>query len=522
MYKILSVEQMRKLDEITINETGINGLVLMENAGKAVVEYITQCITAIDWEKIKNSKKPITIICGKGNNGGDGFVIARQFININIDVNIILLGNENNLSGDAKTNFSILKKMEVEYHTVLSNEDLNNKIKSLLSHSKIIIDAIFGTGFQGEIRGYIKDIIDYTNSLINIVKVAVDVPSGILCNSNKIPKTYFHADYTLTLGLPKLSFVLEPVCHYIGKFAIKNITFPQNKIDSLNSNIYLISKEDIENYIPQKKSFYHKGDSGKVFIIGGSTGLTGAACLTAAASLKSGAGLVTVGCAESLNHIFESKLTECMSYPLNDENGFIIEDAIYKISDFSNKTDIIVFGPGIGRHPRTTKLLSDILKISDKPLLIDADGLYHLTQNDNLQLLKKYKNSVILTPHIKEFSKLVDIPILDILDNKFEILNNFSREYNVITVLKGKFTSITFPNDKIYVINAGNELLATGGTGDVLTGIISGYIALGNDLKNNLTAAVYIHSAIADDLKKYNNNIIASDIIENLKFYPGL
>jgi len=512
MKKKVNAEEMQYLDKISINETGIPSAVLMENAGISVVNFLIK-------KKGKKNlrKKNISIISGKGNNGGDGFVIARHLFNLGCNVNLFILAREEELKGDALTNFLIIKNIGLQYINIIEEQDFNNEVKNKLRHSEIIIDAIFGTGFKGKINGLVKEIILFVNTLEKKLKIAVDVPSGILVNSNEEPETYFKADYTITFGLPKLAFVLEPVCHKIGKLLIKDISIPKTNIEKIKSNIYLINYKDIKKYIPEREKGAHKGSAGKVLIIGGSKGLTGAATLSSEAALKSGAGLVTLACPESLNHIFEVKLTECMTMPIADKDGNLVASDFNKLLEFSEKVDVIVFGPGIGRYSKTTKLLSLILKKFDKPLIIDADGLFHLAIENNLELLKKYRNKIILTPHYMEFSRLSLLNVNEIIKDKFNILNEFSKKYNAIVVLKGKYTSIAIPEKNIYVINVGNELLATGGSGDVLTGIIAGYIAAGKDIENNLLAAVYIHSKIADDYKKKGvKKIIASDIIKAL------
>lgn len=430
MLKIVNSEQMQNLDFETINKCGVSSAVLMENAGRCVVEFLIQKFS------LKNlKKKNISIFSGAGNNGGDGFVVARHLYNMSIPINLFLLSAKEKLTGAALQNFKILENIGVNPYIIQDIESFDEKIKSVIIKSNIFIDAIFGTGLKAYITDFRKNIIEFLNT-IDTFKLSVDVPSGIIINSNEIPETFFKPNYTITFGLPKLSFVLEPVCHYIGKLIIKNISFPKNFIDKIDSNIFLLSKKDILNFIPVRPKNSHKGISGRVLIIGGSPGLTGAAALSAKSALKSGAGLVTLGCSKKLNPVFEIKLTECMTLPLNDSKGYLTEKDFDIIKKFSEKIDVIAFGPGLGRNEKTTELLKLILNEIDKPLIIDADGLYHLSELKDFNLLKKYKSQIIITPHYGEFSRLTDFTLGQILKNKFSVLKKFSTDYNTIVLLK--------------------------------------------------------------------------------------
>jgi ADP-dependent NAD(P)H-hydrate dehydratase / NAD(P)H-hydrate epimerase len=504
MLKIVSAKQMQDLDKITINDCGIPGSVLMENAGKSVVNFILKKFF------VKGCKK-IAVICGSGNNGGDGFVVARYLYNNNIPVIVFVLAEKEKLTGDALCNYKIIERIGVKIKFINETDNFDKYYRQI-KNANIIIDAIFGTGLKGTITGYRKTIIQALNSLQNKIKISVDIPSGIIADSNVIPETYFATDYTITFGLPKLAFFLEPVCHNIGKLFIKDISFPSKYVAKVPSNIFLVNLNDIN--ISKRMPDFHKGNSGKVLVVGGSKGLTGASVLTAKASLHFGAGLVTVACPESLNYIFETKLTECMTLPVSDNNGYLNADAYKSIKNFYSRTDMIAFGPGIGRDVATTELLKKILFEFDKPLIIDADGLFHLSKQDILKLLKNYKSKIIITPHYGEFSRLIGLSIEQILKDKYNILRNFAIDNDTIVVLKGKYTSIAFPDGNIYVINAGNELLATGGTGDVLTGVLSSFITKTGNINDNIISAVFFHSYIADMYKKNNYKfIVASDLI---------
>ena len=491
---------MRKIDKSAAELGSVPSIVLMENAAMSCVLEIVK----------DNDIKSAAIFAGKGNNGGDGFAIARHLTNRGINVEVFLVCGSD-FTGDALVNFEIISKMGIKITELGDTDFLDLKLKTF----DITIDAIFGTGIRGRIEGLAFDIINIINEYSNKI-LSVDIPSGINADTGEICGTCIKADMTVTFVAYKRGLLLYPGAEFAGNVTVSDISIPEYIIDSQNINTNIIDRELVRKIFPKRKENSHKGNYGKVLIIGGSRGLTGAAVMAAKACEKSGAGLVTVGVPESLNSIFETKLTEPMTLPLADKNGELSKECVDTIAQKLNDFDVCLFGPGIGRGEDIKHILEEILKISKIPIIIDADGLYSLSQKPDM--LNSCGCSLILTPHEMEMARLVGADIEYVKNNRFEISADFAGKYGVSLILKGHHTIVTSPDGSQYININGNSGMATGGSGDVLSGMCAAYTTRTTSETDAGVIGVFIHGLSGDICKEKlgADALLPTDIIENI------
>ena len=498
--KVCTASQMRNIDRLTEELGAIPSIVLMENAAISCVGEIIKI----------NNLKNVAVFCGKGNNGGDGLAIARHLYNSGINTTVYLVcGSE--FSGDALINFEITSKLGVKI-IELHDADL---LEMSIAGFDVVVDAIFGTGIKGEIEGLAADVIDIINESAKYV-LSVDIPSGVDADTGKVSKACVKADKTVTFAAYKLGMLLYPGALKTGEVVVKDISIPEYIIDSQNININVIDKRYIDLIRPKRCENSHKGDYGKILIIGGSKGLTGAVALACEACVRSGAGLVSAAVPESLNSIFEVKLTEPMTIPLNDKNGQLDKLCIPQILDRLNTFDVCLFGPGIGRGEDVVLILEAILKESQIPVIIDADGLWAFAQNT--QVLENCNCSVVLTPHEMEMSRILNCAVDYISENRQMVSQEYATQNGVTLVLKGHHTIVTSPGGEQYININGNSGMATGGSGDVLAGIIA---ALSARCKTETEAAcmgVYLHGLAGDIAakEKGKDSMLPTDIINSI------
>ena len=506
--KVVTANEMRNIDSQTINELGIPGIVLMENAGLGVVRAIEREFPVSKFIKV-------SIFSGKGNNGGDGLVIARHLANKGYHVITYLLSEPDRFSGDALTNLQIAQKMQLPLELILSDDHLE-KHKAVISQGNLIVDAIFGTGLSGSVRGYAGNLIEFLNKT-NIPIIAVDLPSGLDADFGRMYGPCIHASFTVTMALPKRGLLLYPGANFVGKLEVVDISIPESVIESQNIPINLLNESQVAELLPPRPKDGHKGLFGRVLIIAGSIGLTGAATMASQSALRVGAGLVTLGIPESLNPIMEVKLTEAMTLPLYEtEDQTIAMKAYDRIMQLINNIDVVAIGPGLSRNHETATLVCKLCRDINVPKVIDADGLNALAEYRDI--LKELGENAVLTPHPGEMARLIDKPISEIQADRINIALNFAKENKVVLVLKGVPTVVATPQGKVFLNMTGNPGMASGGTGDVLTGTISGFIAQGLDVKEAAILGTYVHG-LAGDLASINNGeagMIAGDLIEQL------
>src|SRR5512136_3347426 len=509
MMKVANAEEMQELDRKAIETYRIPGMILMENAGRGAAEVISNTFPDIH-------KKRIAIIAGKGNNGGDGFVIARYLMNQGVLVRVYLLTDPKGLRGDAETNFNIFQRMKGEVISVPSSKDYV-KVKKDLEKFDILVDGIFGTGLDAEVRGYYREVIDHLNTLQKPV-VAIDIPSGLDADTGKPLGTAIRASLTITFGSPKIGHLIPPGLDYVGEVKVIDIGIPKRLVEEEKIPTYLLEKEEIQRWlsIPRHPDT-HKGDYGHLLIIAGSVGKTGAAAMACEAALRIGAGLVTLAIPKSLNGIMEMKLTEVMTEPLPETPKQTLSlrafSAIVRLCE--NKRAVII-GPGLGTFKETRSLVLKLIRTLDLPIILDADGLTALATQP--KTLPTSNRSLILTPHPGEMARLIRSSAKEVLENRFEVSKNFSQSQHVHLVLKGHPSLISTPKGETFINPTGNPGMASGGTGDVLTGMIGGLLCQGFDILQSLQVSVYLHGLAGDLMARElgEKSLIATDIIQKI------
>lgn len=502
--KLVKPDEMREIDKRAIEEVGIPSIVLMENAGRGAVDEMEKEFGSV-------ASKKMVVVCGKGNNGGDGFVIARWLIKRKAGVTVFLIGKEKDISGDARINLEILLKMDTEIKEIISKDGLSLLSKSL-NNADIVVDAIFGTGFKGEIKGLTAHIVDLINES-SIPVVSVDVPSGLNAECGSVENVCVKATLTCTMCLPKRGLYLYPGKMYRGKLQVIDIGTPHSLFNNVAVELTDISLASA--ILPQRPPYGHKGTFGKVLVLAGSPGLTGAATLVSLSALKSGAGLVYLGVPHSLNNILEAKATEVVTIPLPETSAHTLSNsAMGTLNTYIEGIDVIAIGPGVGVHTDTRKLMLEIMETVNLPVIIDADGINNLDRSD----FGNNHSPLVLTPHPGELSRLIGESIDYIDKNRIDVAINLAREWNVVLVLKGAPTVIASPDGRCYLNTTGNSALATAGSGDVLTGVIAGLYAQKTDLLQSAVLGVYIHG-LSGDLaaeEKTEYGVIAGDVMENI------
>ena len=510
--KVVTAEEMRIIDRRTIEGYSIPGSVLMERAGLAVASRIKEAF----------SPRKVIIIAGSGNNGGDGLVVARNLYNEGWDVKVFLTAKPEDLKGDALLQYRIAVKFGLKIYPI--NEFLTN-YSSLITRHCILVDALLGTGISKKVTGLLSEVISYLNRS-NVPIISVDIPSGISSDNGQIMGEAVRADCTVTFGLPKRGHLLYPGAQHSGKLFIEDIGFPKELLISEKLHIELLTKDKVSLLIPKRLRYSHKGNYGHVLIVAGSKGKTGAAIMAAKACLRSGAGLVTLGIPKSLADVFQSRVTEEMILALPDKgDGTLSQRAARVILNFLNeRATTLAIGPGIGISSDTKKLMEILIKTSTTPMVIDADGINSL--KGERAMFSKLKAPIILTPHPGEMARLlgkqkgVSVKTQDIERNRINVPFSFAKETGTYLVLKGVPTIIAGPDGMAYINSTGNPGMASAGTGDVLTGMISAFLSQGLSPTHASILGVYMHGFAGDSAaaEKGEHPLIATDIIEKIPF----
>lgn len=484
----VSVEKMRELEAYAIKQLNIPSILLMENAACGFVQALREHLGNI-------SSKKILVVCGKGNNGGDGYAIARLLHFSGANVSIYSICDTNTLAGDAKTNCEIVKSMSIPFVDAFENYD-------------IIVDAIFGTGFHGDVLDEVRLIIDYINRSNSFV-ASVDIPSGLSAENGQ-GKTFVTADLCVTFGYAKTGLFLYP-----ARSAYKNLVIAPIPIPEVCDNCYVIT-EDTFSEIPERHKNSHKGTFGKAMAFVGSQGMAGAAILSGSAILKSGAGMVTVATADTIIPSLAHHFPSVMTYPVPTKDGKLCPDAAELILKKAKEMNAFLIGCGLGQSETTKKTVETLICNLEIPMVIDADGLNILSQS--IDLLKQRKTDIILTPHIAEFSRLSGLSISQIKENPIDASKQFARTHGVTVILKDAVTVIFSPDGKTAICPAENSGMATAGCGDVLAGVVTSLLSQGMTPFDAARLGVYIHSAAgrisANDLGEYG--MTSEDVLNNV------
>jgi len=510
---IVTASEMAQLDRKTIEEVGIPGIVLMENAGRGAAAFYREIIPDL-------VERRITIVAGSGNNGGDGFVLARLFHEQSANVRVVCLRPPEKLQGDALTNFRILSKLAVQVLVWDEEYDFDSQLK-WIEEADVIIDAILGTGLNNEVRGLYRDLIEAINKMQKTV-LAVDVPSGLDASTGKILGTAIRADATATFGLPKIGQVIEPGEEYVGKLKVVDIGIPANVVKSGNIQRWWLREEHLCGWLRLRTASAHKGHAGHVAVLSGSPGKTGAATLICEGAAHVGAGLVTLFIPASLNPIVEVKLTEAMTYPIAETREQTpAQAALPEILSFLQGKQAFAMGPGISLHPETQELVKLLLLNAPCPMVLDADALTILA--GQRELFKQAGQPLVLTPHPGEMARLIHGTTQDVQQNRLDIAAEFSRNYGVTLVLKGHRTVIAAPDGRLAINGSGNPAMASGGMGDTLTGMLAGFLGQGLEPFRAACLGVFVHGAAADRriAKVASRGLLASHILAEIPHVIG-
>jgi len=506
--KLLSAEQMRELDRQTIEEIGLPGAVLMENAGRAAAALLQQRYAQL-------APGPVLILAGRGNNGGDGFVIARHLLNAGWQVETLLLGEVAKVAGDAAINLQVLLHSAGMVHEIHDEQELQDRLTSLPA-PVLLVDALFGTGLNAPVRGLAAQFIAWANDS-GLPVLAVDIPSGIDATSGRVLGTAVRAELTASFGFAKLGQLLYPGADHVGELQIIDIGIPRVLGEALQPVATLLGCEAAAQLLPVRPRAGHKGSFGHLLVVGGSRGKSGAALLAGAAGLRSGAGLVTLAVPASEQQAVAARFPELMIEPLPAADGGLAREAAETLRELAQGKQALVVGPGLGRSPVAWELIREQTARWQAPLVLDADALNAL--EGGLELLaKRSAGTTVLTPHPGEMARLCALSVAEVEADRPGLARDFARRHQVVLVLKGARTLIASPDGKLLVNATGNPLLATGGTGDVLAGMIGSLLAQGVPAADAAALGAYWHGNAADRLvaRFGDAGLLAGDLLAEL------
>ena len=506
--RVLNTQQMREADRRTIDEIGLPSIVLMENAGR-------QAVAAMEAAFDDLATSHVAVLCGRGNNGGDGFVVARTLAQRGVEATVFLLGSVADVRGDARTNLEVLGRIGLTVVEITNAQDWELHF-SEVSECEVVVDAMVGTGFHGSLSGLLETVVADVNGL-GVPVVAIDLPTGVSADTHEVEGGAIEASMTVTLAAPKIPLVLPPADSFGGDLVIADIGIPPPVIDELEGPyIELLTRERMREVVPVRVAESHKGDFGRVLIVAGSMGKTGAAHLTAMGALRSGAGLVTVAAPRSCIPIIAAMGAEYMTEPLDETAvGTVDFAALDRVLEL--KADVIAVGPGLGQEPSTAAFILGLVERAGVPLVLDADAI-NAFSGDPERLVGRDGVDVIVTPHPGEMARLLNISIEAVQHDRLNYARDFAASHRVHVVLKGHRTIIAGPENRAFVNLSGNAGMATGGTGDLLTGMIAAWFAQILDAEAACKLAVYLHGT-AGDLAEADEGevaLIASDVANHL------
>jgi hydroxyethylthiazole kinase-like uncharacterized protein yjeF len=512
MIPVLTAGQMREADRRTIEEIGLPGAVLMENAGAAVAAAIAA--------RFPRARR-VVVLCGRGNNGGDGFVAARRLETARPSV--YLIGARDGVRGDARLHLGVLERSGIPVEEV-AEEAAWETVRDRLWEVELIVDALLGTGLAREPEGLVRRVIEDVNALRErhpIPLVAVDLPSGLSSDAGEMLGPALAATLTVTFAAPKHGHALPPACDRVGELVIADIGIPRDLLES-SAHLWLLEAGDAAGAFPPRAPGAHKGDYGHLLVVAGSVGKTGAAVLAATGALRAGAGLVTVATAEPALRMVAEARAEVMTEPLGaTAAGTIGPQALERALALAAQRDAVVLGPGLGQDPGTRAFVRDFARRCDRPLVIDADGLNALAAAADApgatDLLRR-SQATIVTPHPGEMARLMGTSPHELQKRRLEGARALAVETGAVVVLKGQRTIVAEASGRAAVNPSGNAGMATAGTGDVLSGVVGALLARGLTAWTSATAAVHLHG-LAGDLaarRHGQESLMAGDVVDAL------
>ena len=507
MQPLATADQIQGFDRATISGLGIPGILLMENAGRA-------CVDELERRTPRMSGKHATVLCGKGNNGGDGYVIARHLLNRSCSVDVVLLCRKREVQGDAKANLDTLMRLVKVWKGKLRVLQLATTASlSRLRHSDIIVDAVFGTGFKGKASGIYLQAIRWMNRQKSFV-LSVDISSGTDASSGVVEGEAVRAQLTVTMGLAKVGHYVGAGREHSGDVVVADISIPKPIMEEGSVSTFLVTADDVRAVLPRRPLTAHKYSVGKVFVVAGSRRFTGAPFMCAQAAMRMGAGAVILGTPKSLQPILARKFTEVMIAPLEEtSDGAIAWAALESIRERVAWADVIIAGPGLSRDPETERLVRQLVTETEKPLVLDADALFMVAGNSGI--LRKRNQPTIITPHTGELSAITGDKASQIEMFRVEAGRAAAKSLHSIVCLKGSPTVTGVPDGRAFLNSTGNPGMATIGSGDVLTGMIGSLLGQGVSPAEAAFGGVFLHG-LAGDLAASDlgqRSVMAMDIL---------
>ncbi len=500
--RIVTAEEMKRLDRYAIETIGILGAVLMENAGRSLFSEMVR-------QEPTLSNQTILVACGGGNNGGDGLVISRYLHEAGVKVTVAMIGCREPSTQDAKENFQSLRKMGVQPIAVESLKALPN-----LSTFHVIVDALFGTGLERPLSGFFLEFVNAVNA--SKAKIySADIPSGLHADTGEMLGGAVRADVTVTFGFKKRGFFLGDGPNVVGEIVVADISIEEAWADKIGAaQLFETSPKEVASFFPKRKYNAHKGTYGHVLIVGGSAERSGAVVLASLAALRSGVGLVTAAVPKSAHEIIKQQIVEGMTELLPDENGKLTSDALPSLLAVAKSKDAVVIGPGLILHPGLQDLLDSFVSKLEIPIVLDADGL---NAYGTKITSRKWKNT-IFTPHPGEMSRLMGISTKEIEADRIGFAESLRSRTGATIILKGAYSVIAQSGGKTYLNPTGNPAMATAGMGDVLSGIIGAYLAQGLSADNAALVGAYHHGLAGDRaaVRIGPKGLLARDVIEEL------
>jgi NAD(P)H-hydrate epimerase len=506
--RVLNTQQMREADRRTIDEIGIPSVVLMENAGRQAVAAMEAA-----FEGLSDSR--VGVLCGRGNNGGDGFVVARTLVQRGVETIVFLLGSVSEVRGDARTNLEVLGRLGLTVVEITDAQEWELHFTEV-AECDLIVDALLGTGFHGQLTGLLETVVADVNDL-SIPVIAIDLPTGLSADTHETDGQAIVASMTVTLAAPKIPLVLPPADRHAGDLVIADIGIPLPLLDEVEGPyVELLTRERMRELVAVRAAESHKGDFGRVLIVAGSSGKTGAAHLAALGALRSGAGLVTVATPKSCVGVIASMQPEYMTVGLDETpEGTIDFAALDRVLEI--KTDVIAVGPGIGTAPSTAAFVQGLVERTGVPLVLDADAL-NAFSGDPDRLVARDGVEMIVTPHPGEMARLVNKTVEEVQRDRLDIARDFAASHRLHVVLKGHRTIVAGPENRAFINLTGNAGMATGGTGDVLTGMVAAWFAQLLDPEAACKIAVYLHGTAGDlaEGEEGEVSLIATDLVAHM------
>ncbi len=505
--RVLNAKQMRAVDRQTIDDIGVPSLVLMENAGRQVVAALESLVEDLPGRRL-------VVLCGTGNNGGDGFVVARTLQQRGIDVAVVVVGATADVLGDARVNLDIIGRLGVSIVEVADAQSWELHAPTVTS-ADIVVDALMGTGLSRALTGLHDTVVADLNGSPATV-VSIDLPSGLSADTNELIGPAVQADITVTLGAPKIPLVLPPAEHVAGDVVVADIGIPYAVIDEVaGARLYLLTRDYVRTLVEPRGREAHKGDFGHVLIVGGSRGMTGAAVLAARGALRSGAGRVTVATPASVQPIVAALGVEFMTRGLSEADGVCAADAAETVLALA--ADVVAVGPGLGTGPSVTAFVRALIEQGDAPLILDADAL-NACAGAAAMLVGREDRPMVITPHPGEMARLLGCSTDDVQANRLGLAVEFATTHHVYVVLKGYRTVVALPDGQAFVNPTGSPGMATGGSGDVLTGMLAAWLAQLMDPAAACQLAVYLHGAAGElaDADEGEVSMTAGDIVGHI------